>query len=75
MHTRTKKTIDNRITVLHAQIRKIGEGIWTVQKEMEPVITTQQHFKLSKIQRREQKKQWKYIEETYSTSKNKSGHR
>lgn len=36
---------------------------------MEPVITTQQHFKLSKIQRREQKKQWKYIEETYSTSK------
>lgn len=29
----------------------------------------QQHFKLSKIQRREQKKQWKYIEETYSTSK------
>lgn len=28
MHTRTKKTIDNRITVLHAQIRKIGEGIW-----------------------------------------------
>lgn len=56
MHTRTKKTINNRITVLHAQIRKIGEGIWTVQKEMEPVITTQQHFKLSKIQRREQKK-------------------
>lgn len=48
---------------------KKGEGIWTVQKEMEPVITTQQHFKLSKIQRREQKKQWKYIEETYSTSK------
>ena len=40
-----------------------------MQKEMEPVITTQQHFKLSKIQRREQKKQWKYIEETYSTSK------
>lgn len=36
---------------------------------MEPVITTQQHFKLSKIQRREQKKQWKYIEETYSISK------
>ena len=36
---------------------------------MEPVITTQQHFELSKIQRREQKKQWKYIEETYSTSK------
>lgn len=36
---------------------------------MEPVIKTQQHFKLSKIQRREQKKQWKYIEETYSTSK------
>lgn len=40
-----------------------------MQKEMELVITTQQHFKLSKIQRREQKKQWKYIEETYSTSK------
>ena len=40
-----------------------------MQKEMEPVITTQQHFKLSKIQRREQKKQWKYIEETYSISK------
>ena len=40
-----------------------------MQKEMEPVITIQQHFKLSKIQRREQKKQWKYIEETYSTSK------
>lgn len=36
---------------------------------METVITTQQHSKLSKIQRREQKKQWKYIEETYSTSK------
>lgn len=40
-----------------------------MQKEMEPVITTQQHSKPLKTQRREQKKQWKYIEETYSTSK------